>query len=476
MDPKDKKKITEQLTALLKLTSFDTTLETKLIEKNIFSHEMLERIKRSTNTNTDNARQLYLEVPKRGPRAFENLVLALVESGNVGAAKILDPNVEEPEEMNGNVCAKVWNEPQYGSHDVELSLSEQLQRQLYIPPLVLDNSTMPIEVSVRKATAYRGPPSFNAYPLFSKPRGLALIIDNEDFDNNVLPRRTGSMVDANNLDILLSELGFKVTLRRNLSYRDMMIDIKTFATNPQHSECDMTVVCILSHGRHGLIASADGREVGTEWVLRQFNNDGCPSLRGKPKWFILQACRGDEADYGILPAIEFADTSDAVDARPMAATHIPKDVAVAERRFKEPSWEDMLIAYATLPGYVANRDIYRGTWFIECICQVLMDLACEMDLRDMLDEVGRRLTSYETDVGTKQSFSYEVRHFYKKLYFNPGMDLGEIQKRVTEDTKGGRRRPKSQTVSESESRRPSLTFSESEVPESEAPLTPTLSR
>ena len=105
-----------------------------------------------------------------------------------------------------------------------------------------------------------------------------------------------------------------------------------------------------------------------------------------------------------------------------------------------------------------------------------MDLACEMDLRDMLDEVGRRLTSYETDVGTKQSFSYEVRHFYKKLYFNPGMDLGEIQKRVTEDTKGGRRRPKSQTVSESESRSQSLTFSESEVPEFEAPLTPTLSR
>jgi len=482
MDPKDKKKITEQLTALLKLTSFDTTLETKLIEKNIFTHEMLERIKRSTNTNTDNARQLYLEVPKRGPRAFENLVLALVESGNVGAARILDPNVEEPEEVNGNVVSdiKVWNEPQYGSNVVELSLSEQLQRELYIPPPVLDNSTMPIEVSVRKATAYRGPPSFNAYPLFSKPRGLALIIDNEDFDNNVLPRRTGSMVDANNLDILLSELGFKVTLRRNLSYRDMMIDIKTFATNPQHAECDMTVVCILSHGRHGLIASADGREVETEWVLRQFNNDGCPSLRGKPKWFILQACRGDEADYGILPKIEFAETSDAVDARPMAAAHIPKDVAVAERRYKEPSWEDMLIAYATLPGYVANRDIYRGTWFIECICQVLMDLACDTDLRDMLDEVGRRLTSYETDVGTKQSFSYEVRHFYKKLYFNPGMDLGEIQKKVKEDSKAVKRRPRSRTLSESEvsespSARP-LSESPSTSTLSESPSAPTLSR
>ena len=37
---------------------------------------------------------------------------------------------------------------------------------------------------------------------------------------------------------------------------------------------------------------------------------------------------------------------------------------------KDPTWEDMLIAYSTLPGYVANRDHYRGTWFIESLCQV----------------------------------------------------------------------------------------------------------
>jgi hypothetical protein len=36
-------------------------------------------------------------------------------------------------------------------------------------------------------------------------RGLVLIIDNEDF--SMLNRRTGSVVDANNLDILFSDLG-----------------------------------------------------------------------------------------------------------------------------------------------------------------------------------------------------------------------------------------------------------------------------
>ena len=87
--------------------------------------------------------------------------------------------------------------------------------------------------------------------------------------------------------------------------------------------------------------------------------------------------------------------------------------------FKEVSWEDMLVAYSTLPGYVANRDRYRGTWFVESLCSVFMDRAADTDLRDMLDVVAQRLKNYESEMGTKQTFAYEVRHFYKKLFFNP---------------------------------------------------------
>ena len=40
------------------------------------------------------------------------------------------------------------------------------------------------------------------------------------------------------------------------------------------------------------------------------------------------------------------------------------------QNFREPTWEDILVAYATIPGFVANRNRYRGTWFIELICKV----------------------------------------------------------------------------------------------------------
>ena len=58
----------------------------------------------------------------------------------------------------------------------------------------------------------------DTYPMTKAKRGLCLIIDNEKFEHEVLPFREGSQIDANNLDILFTELGFHVTIRRNLVY------------------------------------------------------------------------------------------------------------------------------------------------------------------------------------------------------------------------------------------------------------------
>jgi len=312
--------------------------------------------------------------------------------------------------------SKVWNEPSYnkgGSIPTPLDLQ---QGQECGALQILEDTKTPLHIQVEMGNKFFCDPT-RMYPMSSCPRGRVLIINNQEFDNpRMYSFRTGADVDADNLEKLFIQLGLNVTSLRNMKRNDMRKKIIDFADVADEKVGDMMVVCILSHGlEHGKIVCADGLVIDTEQdVLRSFNNDYCPALRGKPKFFIIQACRGEEIDCGVSSPTDFTDAS------PMGGSRGRNN---SECQFRDVSWEDMLIAYSTLPGYVSNRNLYRGTWFIESICKVFMENAKNMNLRDMLDEVGFELSQYESENGTKQSCSYDVRHFYKKLYFNPGINI-----------------------------------------------------
>ena len=98
--------------------------------------------------------------------------------------------------------------------------------------------------------------------------------------------------------------------------------------------------------------------------------------------------RGDDPDYGTtltIPRLESYGGTD-IDAQ---AFKISPEIEHSTGMQKVPTVEDMLIAYATIPGYVANRDNMRGTWFIESICKVFMKNASDMDIKEMMDEVNQ---------------------------------------------------------------------------------------
>jgi hypothetical protein len=70
-----------------------------------------------------------------------------------------------------------------------------------------------------------------------------------------------------------------------------MLETITGFAREDHSSDDMSIVVIMSHGENGTIVSSDGRRVREESILKEFNNQSCPSLTGKPKMFIFSACR-----------------------------------------------------------------------------------------------------------------------------------------------------------------------------------------
>ena len=163
-----------------------------------------------------------------------------------------------------------------------------------------------------------------------------MIINNQDFVNEVQPTRIGSYVDVNNLDLLFSDdLRFTVTLRNNLSYLQMKEEILRFAGKEDHAEGDMTAVVVMSHGRDGAICTSEGRELETEWILKQFNNEGCPRLRGKPKLFIFQSCRGHAADPGVSATLTDSQEAPGTIRKPTGAPSMKPQEA---HRMLQPSF------------------------------------------------------------------------------------------------------------------------------------------
>jgi len=269
-----------------------------------------------------------------------------------------------------------------------------------------------------------------AYPMTRRPRGLALIIDIELYENDIQEQRLGSDVDVENLTALLRGLEFDVTVRKNLALGPFYREITEFCCNKMNAEADMAIVVILSHGKDGFVYSADGQSINMEYIYEFFNNRNCPLLRGKPKFFIVQSCRGDRPDQGVeeegaaglvpSPLHHSAKKRKNESVDGVAGAGDGGDVSRAR-----PTWEDMIIAYSTIPGYASLRDHDKGTWFIQSLVEVFMSHAHDTELVDLLRMTSERLSQFTNDWGEKQTCNVEMRHLYKRIYFNPGLGPGQ---------------------------------------------------
>ena len=77
--------------------------------------------------------------------------------------------------------------------------------------------------------------------MFSNPRGYALIINNESFVNDIYKYRSGSTIDANNLDILFEQLGFKVSQKKKVRAETALKIIFIICTHKLHEYRNPTI-------------------------------------------------------------------------------------------------------------------------------------------------------------------------------------------------------------------------------------------
>ena len=188
-------------------------------------------------------------------------------------------------------------------------ISDEQSRQTIQPPLD-EEQPFVSPTDLRKLPPHIHPNSKEVYPMFSKPRGIALIINIEIFFHNLentqkeedkgqLVNRLGSEKDIEMLEKLFGALDFKVKIERNLK-RGEIFNVLDNISYEDHSNYDCFVLCLMSHGSEGFVYGADGERVLLENVRNFFSNSRCSTLQGKPKLFVIQASRGHDIDKGAV--------------------------------------------------------------------------------------------------------------------------------------------------------------------------------
>ena len=132
--------------------------------------------------------------------------------------------------------------------------------------------------------------------------GECLII-NEVFENNEKKKREGAFRDEHELIKTFEHIGCKdsITVKRDLTTTEMVDAFVEFRNNLKRTAPDYMVVVIMTHGKRDVMTGSefvmgiDMKGIPLRKIMNMFiDGHQCSSMIGKPKFFFVQACRGNK--------------------------------------------------------------------------------------------------------------------------------------------------------------------------------------
>lgn len=274
--------------------------------------------------------------------------------------------------------------------------------------------------------------SLESYCMKSQPRGMAVIINNKNFTGK-MKRREGTDLDAENLFRLFTGLCYDVKIFKDLTGAKMLSTLKNVA-KLDHRNMDSLVVCILSHGLEGQLYGTDEELIPVDMVFKPFNGYNCPTLVGKPKVFLMQACRGGVFDYGVEATDSPFDQAQEEGASKEQEPSLEEMKKAAEEMYRQqqkefeatdgqavvlPAEADFAVVFATVPGYVSWRNSAFGSWFIKAFVEVMAENVYRRHFLEILTLVNNKVAlHFQSRDGNKQITDSSIR-LRKFLYFNP---------------------------------------------------------
>ncbi|XP_059481361.1 caspase Dronc-like [Neocloeon triangulifer] len=391
-----------------------------LVQYGIFPEEAVKKYSTESQNLKTRKMEFYLDIQRQGPLAFEKLKHAMSACGYTELLNILQPcELHIHPSYAAYTGARPSHFPEYMKESIPHSLLDTIDQ---FQGASINLSTEAIEVSVRKAEQ-RHDLKISKSPRYrcgSSPKGLALIINIRDYEDKNHSRRRGAEHDDRNMEELFKQLGYDTEVHIDLEKKEFMDVIKTFVSNPKHFQVHTCMVSIMSHGRMlqpeaednvtSVFIASDGKTIPYTWVVDQFDAKNSPGLVNKPKVFFFQACRGETKSAIVKLASHRLVLNDTTEADGQGC--LPPPV----RRLS-----DILIAHATPRGFVALRDVNRGSWFIQKVVEVFMNKAHNTHVYSMLQEVDNALSRCITGDSLSQTMCIEQIGFNHKLFLSPGL-------------------------------------------------------
>lgn len=245
-------------------------------------------------------------------------------------------------------------------------------------------STMTPDGALSGFSATTLPSRLGAYNK-GKNAGLCIIFNNETFANeNTHPTRNGTNADRDLLKYFFTMYGFSVSVHNDKTCEEISHILAEIQQN-DHADNGALIVCTLSHGNLNVVSGACGQNLPINSMTSLFRADNCPSLAGKPKFFIFQACQGKDTQH------VWHQTNTAIMAESdtnLEPSFVMSEVPHLDQLNLASAEADFLIAHSTMPGYVSFRN-EKGSFFVQSLVKHLKAYSPREDVVSILVEVNR---------------------------------------------------------------------------------------
>lgn len=235
----------------------------------------------------------------------------------------------------------------------------------------------------------------------------AIIINNVNFKG--WSTRSHSISDMKKLLSLGEKFKIDFSQHENLKAKEMESVLEKEKSSISEGKNNGLLVFIMTHGTtDDCLYGSDGNLISWKELIKIFESDNCPLLKGKPKIFIIHACRG-EREEPVDPEESHKEGVEPIDHKEACKEGAPPDVI--------PRKADFLFVFSTTDGCVAYGQKEYG--FIPILVNKIGEKYIDTHLEDILLTVKKEVakTEYPVDGEYFKQMPSVISQMRDKVWF-----------------------------------------------------------